>query len=234
MTLGSRLGLSLRTGWRRSSVLFWSATLAIAGATGLFVSSQAGTAVARAQRLGGLREVPVAARPLAAGRVLRPADVSVRRLPAAAVPVGRLARSPVGRTTVVPLAAGEVVLAEKLAPDGVRGVAALLPAGMRALAVPVDTAALALEPGHHVDVLATFDTELGGGTGGADPASDPNHDAYAAGAPTFAVASGALVLAAGEESATVAVSPEEAPRVAFAIARGTVTLALTEGPRNGG
>lgn len=235
MTLGPRL----RTGLRRSSLLFWSATLAVAGATGLFVSHQLGEASARAARLGGLRDVPVAARPIAAGKVLRPDDVEVRQLPAAAVPEGALARSPAGRPTLVPLAAGEVLLAEKLAPDGARGVAALLTAGMRALAVPVDPAGLALERGHHVDVLATFDVDVGAGgyagdsgePGGAGSASGGGSEPATggAGAPTFAVATDALVLDAGKESVTIAVSSHEAPRVAFAIARGTVTLALTGG-----
>ncbi|HUR18937.1 MAG TPA: Flp pilus assembly protein CpaB [Acidimicrobiales bacterium] len=221
MTLGPRLRLGLLTGWRRSSLLFWSATSVMAGATGLFVSHQVADASARAARLGGLRPVPVAARPLAAGRVLTADDVTFRRLPAAALPDAPLARSPAGHPTLVPLAAGEVLLASKLAPDGVRGVAALLPAGMRALAVPVDTAAMALERGHHVDVLATFDVEAG--------EAGENGETTDAGAPTFAVATDAIVLDATEESVTIAVSPEEAARVAFAIARGTVTLALTDG-----
>ncbi|MDP9403014.1 MAG: Flp pilus assembly protein CpaB [Actinomycetota bacterium] len=216
MTLGLRLRLGLRTGLRRSSLLFWSVALAVAAASGLTVNHQVGEASARAARLGGLREVPVAARPLAAGEVLRPSDVSVRRLPAAAVPDGPVALSPAGRPALVGLAAGEVLLAAKLAPEGVRGVAALLPAGMRALAVPADAAGLALERGHHVDVLATFDTDAQE----AGAAQD-------AGAPTFPVATAALVIDAGEEAVTIAVSPQEAPRVAFALARGTVTLALT-------
>lgn len=237
MTLGPRL----RIGLRRSSLLFWSATLAVAGATGLFVSHQVSEASARAARLGGLRDVPVAARPIAAGRVLRAADVVMRRLPAAAVPEGALARSPAGRPTLVPLATGEVLLAEKLAPDGVRGVAALLPAGMRALAVPVDPAGLALERGHRVDVLATFDVESAGDHGavggegngrGESATADPmnSDEPISAGAPTFPVATDAVVIDAGEESVTIAVSPDEAPRVAFAISRGTVTLALTGSP----
>lgn len=228
------LGPRLRIGLRRSSLLFWSATLAVAGATGLFVSHQVGEASARAARLGGLRDVPVAAWPLAAGRILRAGDVVVRRLPAAALPDGVIARSPTGRLTLVPLVAGEVLLASKLAPDGMRGVAALLPAGMRALAVPVDPAALALERGHHVDVLATFDIDPGGdiepgGDAGSAPPGDPAPAGAGAGAPTFPVAVNALVLEAGEEAVTIAVTRGEAPRVAFAIARGTVTLALTDG-----
>jgi hypothetical protein len=61
-------------------------------------------------------------------------------------------------------------------------------------------------------VLATFDT--GDGPAGADP--------------TFAVARSARVLGVtGDKAVTVALSPDEAPRVAFAIAKATVTLALT-------
>ena len=207
---------------RRSPLPFWALAAALSLATGLTVARLAGEAAARADRLGGLVDVPVAARPIAAGAVVRPADVEVRSLPSALVPSGRLARSPAGRVAIVPLAPGEVVLAAKLAPDGLTGVAALVPPGHRALAVPVDAGALALRPGHRVDVLATL--ELGGGAvvEGAAPAGGD-----AAGAPTFPVATAALVVDADDDAVTVAVTPDEAPRVAFALARGTVTLALT-------
>lgn len=205
---------------RRSPLPFWALAVALSLATGLTVARLAGEAAARADRLGGLVDVPVASRPIAAGAVVRPADVEVRSLPSALVPSGRLARSPAGRVAIVPLAPGEVVLAAKLAPDGLTGVAALVPPGHRALAVPVDAGALALRPGHRVDVLATL--ELGGGAlvEGAAPAGG-------GAAPTFPVATGALVVDADDDAVTVAVTPDEAPRVAFALARGTVTLALT-------
>ncbi|MFP5377641.1 MAG: Flp pilus assembly protein CpaB [Acidimicrobiia bacterium] len=195
---------------RRSPVPFWVLAVALALATGLAVARLAGEAAARADRLGGLVDVPVATRPVAVGAVLRGADVEVRSLPAAAVPRGPVAPSPAGRVAVVPLAPGEVVLAAKLAPEGLAGVAALVPPGHRALAVPVDRGGLSLRPGHRVDVLATFDVA----------------GEEAAGAPTFPVARAALVVDAGEETVTVAVTPDEAPRVAFALARGAVTLAL--------
>lgn len=172
-----------------------------------------GEASARASRLGGLVDVPVATRRLDAGVALRTTDVAVRRLPAALLPNGQLAASPAGKVALVPLAAGEVLLAAKLVPDGVSGVAALVPDGHRALAVPVDAGALALRPGDRVDVLATFDV--------ADAGAQP------AGPPTFPVAAGALVVDATDDAITVAVTADEAPRVAFALARGTVTLALT-------
>ena len=198
---------------RRSPFPFWALAFAVALGTGLLVARLVGQASDRAARLGGLVDAPVAARAVDAGAVVRARDVEVRPVPRSLLPRGRLAAPPVGRVAVVPLVPGEVVLAAKLAPEGVDGVAALLPAGQLALAVPVDPGGLSLRPGHRVDVLATFDV--------AGP------DGAATEAPTFAVATGALVLDVGDEAVTVAVSPDEAPRVAFALARGTVTLALT-------
>jgi Flp pilus assembly protein CpaB len=223
---------------RRSPLPFWALSVALALGTGLAVTHLVGEASARAARLGGLVDVPVAAHPVDAGVVLRARDVTRRRLPADAVPEGPLAEAPVGRAAVVPLAAGEVLLAAKLAPDGLRGVAALVPPGDRALAVPRDRGSLALRPGHRVDVLATFDVAGAGPTGGPAAAAAGSAQGSAAtgagpvpgqadaGAPTFAVATGALVVDVGADAVTVAVRPEEAPRVAFALARGTVTLAL--------
>ena len=198
---------------RRSPVPFWALAVALAAVTGLTVFRLVGEASARAARLGGLVDVPVAARRLDAGTTLRAGDVAVRRLPAASLPDAPVARSPAGKAAIVPLAPGEVLLAAKLAPEGVGGVAALVPRGHRALAVPVDGAGLAVRAGDRVDVLATFEVADSGG----DPPAPP----------TFPVATAALVVHAAEEAVTVAVTPDEAPRVAFALARGTVTLALT-------
>lgn len=198
---------------RRRPLLFWSLAGTLALVTGVTISGLAGEAASQAERLGGLREVPVAARAIDAGAVLSPGDVAVRRLPAMSVPSGPLARSPAGHATVVPLAPGEVLLESKLAPWGLQGAAALLPPGQRALAVPTGKGALTLRRGQRVDVLVTFEAA----EGGAEARTEP----------TFPVASAALVLEVGEEAVTVAVSPAEAPRVAFAVARGTVTLALT-------
>lgn len=194
---------------RRHPWLFWSVAVGLAVVTGLTVSTMVAEASARARRLGGLREVPVAARALEAGDVLSPADVVVRRLPAAVLPAGPVARSPADHAVVVPLVPGEVLLEAKLAPWGVTGPAALVPPGQRALAVPVGKGALPVQRRQRVDVLATFDSTEGETE------------------PTFPVATGALVVDVAEEAVSVAVSAEEAPRVAFATARGTVTLALT-------
>ena len=194
---------------RRHPVSFWAFAVVLALVTGLLVTRLVGEASARAARLGGLRRVPVAARAVDPGHVLSAGDVAVRHLPAAVLPAGPLARSPEGHAALVPIAPGEVLLEGKLAPWGTRGVAALVPPGRRALAVPVEGGGLPVRTGDRVDVLATFET------------------AEDAGQPTFPVATSALVVAVGDEAVTVAVSTDEAPRVAFAIARGTVTLALS-------
>lgn len=215
---------------RRSPLPFWALAVALALFTGLTVTRLVGEASARADRLGGLVDVVVAARTVDAGKPLGPADVTVRRLPADALPDGAVAVSPVGKVALVPLARGEVLLASKLAPEGLRGVAARMPAGQRALAVPVDPGGLALRLGDRVDVLATFDVVEGAGPVDVAASSEvvpASAGTSRAAAPTFPVATAALVVDVGAEAVTVAVSVDEAPRVAFALARGTVTLALT-------
>ena len=108
---------------------------------------------------------------------------------------------------------GEVVLDARLAPAGSSPLAAALPAGTRGVAVPVDAAALPVEPGDVVDVLATFDPDLAEG-----------------GDPSVAVARDAVVVHADEDAVVVAVTPGQAPRVAFAVATGAVALAVV-GPQ---
>jgi Flp pilus assembly protein CpaB len=191
---------------RRFPIGWWVAAFVLAAVTFLTISSLVGRASALATRWGPPVDAVVAARSLPAGAVVASGDVLVRRVPSSMVPAAALRRPPVGRALLAPLARGELVTAGRVAPDGVGGLAALLPEGARALAVPVGPGTPPLRRGDRVDVLATFD----------------------GGEPTFAVAEGAGVLAVSGEakSVTVARTPDEAPRVAFALAEGTVTLAL--------
>lgn len=196
----------------RSAPVFWVAVAALAGLTGLTAARMVARAEASADRYGRLRPVVVATRPVAMGTVLRAGDVAVRALPAAFLPDEHVAvaSAAVGRTVVVALFPGLPVVRGHLAPDGLGGVAALLPTGTRAVAVPAGGASAPVRTGDLVDVLATF-----------DPSSSE------AGEPTFAVATAALVVDVGDDSTTVAVGPDEARRVAFAVAHGVVTLAVT-------
>jgi hypothetical protein len=77
------------------------------------------------------------------------------------------------------------------------------------VAVPTGSG-LPLRVGDRVDVLATFDPGVSGD-----------------GEPTFAVARGAVVVHVGKEAVTVAVAEAAAPKVAYALAAGTVTLVLS-------
>jgi pilus assembly protein CpaB len=198
----------------RSPLAYWVLVGCLALFTGLTASRLVSSAQARAAVYGPLRPVLVASRPVETGSVLRAGDVAVRSLPASFLPEGHLdsAGAAVGRTVVVPLFAGLPVVAANLAPDGLTGLAALLPPGTQAVAVPTGPGSVAVRRGDVVDVLATFDPT---------PAGEE---------PTFPVARAALVVDVGPEAVAVAVEPEAAKRVAFAVARGTVAVSVMGGP----
>ncbi|HWC10045.1 MAG TPA: Flp pilus assembly protein CpaB [Acidimicrobiales bacterium] len=199
----------------RSPVVFWALVVLLAVVTATVVGGLVRRARDEAARYGSLRTVAVARRAVDPGTVLGPADVSEERVPAAFLPDGWVpsASEVVGRTAVVPLFGGAPVLRGQVAPWGLRGVAALLPPGARAVAVPTGDVTPALRTGDLVDVLATFDAAVGAGE-----------------EPTVEVAVAALVVDVAEESATVAVAPDEARRVAFALSSGAVSLTLRSGP----
>jgi len=199
----------------RSPLFFWAVVAALALLTAAVVGHLVSRARAEAARYGSVRTVVVVTAPVEAGAVVRPDDVSVRTVPAAFLPEGWMGSTDevVGRTVVVPLFGGQAVVRANLAPWGLRGIAALLPPGTRAVAVPTGAASPPVRKGDVVDVLATFDPPAGGD-----------------GDPTFPVALAAPVVDVGQESATVAVTPSEAAKVAYAVVRGAVTLAVTAGP----
>ncbi|MGH9230289.1 MAG: SAF domain-containing protein, partial [Acidimicrobiales bacterium] len=150
VVLGARARRALaRTVVRRAVVL------GLAIVTGLVVISLVSSAEAARQRWGRARAVAVATRDLTPGDVIDASTVEVRRLPDAAVSRGALAEPPIGSVVRQPVVAGEPLVAERLAPQGLTGVAALVPAGHRAVAVPIGPmAAPPLAIGDLVDVLA--------------------------------------------------------------------------------
>lgn len=193
----------------RSPFAFWLAAAVLAVATASVVARAVSGAEALAARYGPLRPVVVATRAVEPGAEVGFADLAERMLPASFVPPGALdaVSHAAGRTAVARLEPGQTVHRGHLAPDGLRGVAALLPPGDRAVAVPAGATAPPLRPGDTVDVVATFDPATA-----ADPA--------------LVVAPAALVLETGPETATLAVAPSEALGVAFALANGSVTLVV--------
>jgi Flp pilus assembly protein CpaB len=200
----------------RSPVVFWVAVAALAVVTGSTVARLVGEANAAAARYGTTRSAAIATRAVGIGARLEAGDVEIRTVPVAFLPEGTLGSSGevAGRTVLVPLVPGQAVLRTHVAPTGLQGVAALLPPGTRGVSVPVGPAEAApVQLGDTVDVLATFDPSLAG-----------------EGDPTFPVATSARVVAVGEEAVTVAVTPDEAARVAYALAQGVVTLVVSADP----
>jgi Flp pilus assembly protein CpaB len=184
--------------------------------TAMVVGSAVGRTTAAADRLGHTRDVWVVRRAIAAGDVFETGDAVVMSRPRGLVPSGALdaASTPIGEATRVAVVPGEVVLTERLAGRGARGIAAVVPPGYRAVALPIDEAMPVVQPGDRVDVLATFDV--------GSAADEPGES----GAPSFAVATNAEVLAVSARTITLSVIAKDAPRVAFALAKAAVTVAL--------
>lgn len=197
---------------RRHGALYWIAAAAAALLAFTVVWRLGAGAAAEAARWGETEVVAVAVRALEAGAVVEAGDVVTEPRPAATVPAGAAA-DPVGLRVSQPIAAGEVIVASRLAPDGVGPVAALVPDDHVAVGVPDAGTGLRLHVGDRVDLIATFDPEL---SGARDPA--------------FVVAGGALVVDVGEAGVAVAVPRADAPRVAYALTTAVVVVALSAVP----
>ena len=204
---------------RRSVVLWWTLTVVAALLTASVVGSSVGRATRAAHAWGSNRAVWVVQRPVSAGAVINALAVRRTSLPRGVVPDGALdaATSPVGEATRVALVPGEVVLTARLAGRGARGVAAMVAPGYRAIALPNDEHTPVVHSGDRVDIIATFD--VGNDLETAAPTA----------APSVTIASGSEVLAVAPRTLTVAVAAGDTPRVAFALAKGAVTVVLRGG-----
>jgi Flp pilus assembly protein CpaB len=188
---------------------------ALALVTALAVISLIEAAGAARDRWGATRPVAVATRDLGPGDVVDAGAVEVRDLPRGVLGEASMTEVPVGAVVRHPILAGEPVARARLAPDGLTGVAALVPAGERAVAVPVGPAGVPpLAVGDLVDVVTVMP---GGATAAADGAS---------GDPAFTLVERAAVVDVAEQAVTIAVPDRDAPRVAWAVANGAVVLAL--------
>lgn len=201
-----RIGLILR----RDPRVWWAGVLAVALGLGGATSS----VVARAERVrqgwGATAQVLVAHHDLAPGDRVGRADVALVARPLALIPATALHALPHGAIARAAVLAGEVIVAERLAPSGLRGIAALLPAGTRAVAIPTEAGSTPpLAAGDHVEVLVALAQESAAG-----------------GPPGFVLVPDALVVAVTETSVAVAVPRDSAPRIAVALGLGAVTLAL--------
>lgn len=196
---------------RRATFVYWAIVAVLLFLTTEFVSRTVADAKAAVTRHGDTSTVWVAARDLDAGEALSVGDVRRVEIPIAFLPDGPATGDVTGQAITTTLVEGEVVLAARLAPSGVRGAAARVPRGTRGIAIPMSPGGpLAVEVGDRVDLLATFPPEASGGE-----------------EPTFPVAEGAVVVDVGDDdTVTVAIPAADAARVAYAVAVGVVTLAL--------
>lgn len=205
------LPLRTRARWLLTSKRWWALSLAAAVLAAGTMGRAVDHTAAAAARWGARHHVPVATRWLHPGEQVAASDLRHESRPAGSLPDdAAIARDPLGARVLHPIAPGEVVLAARLAPAGLGEVASRLPEGTVGVAVPHDGRGLRLRVGDRVDVIAAFTDE---------EARDP----------AFAVVRSAPVVDTGEEGATVAVPSVDAPRVAYALAVGVVTLVLVGG-----
>ena len=195
---------------RRRPKLWWVIVLTVALAAGWAVAAAVSRAEAERLAWGEPVAVAVATRDLAPGDEIGAGDVHLVDHPPGLVPADALAEVPVGQVVRAAVFDGEVLVAARLAPTGTSGLAATLPDGTRAVAIPVEAGtAPPLQPGDLVDVLVALPEEAAGG-----------------GPPGFALTTGATVVDVDDAAVTIAVDPEAAPRIAVALGQGAVTLAL--------
>jgi pilus assembly protein CpaB len=186
----------------RSLAVRWIVVAAAAAGAAAQAAAVAADAEAARAAWGDTLEVVVAVRDLPAGRRLATGDVRVEARPVAVIPAEAVRAIPAGATLRALVVAGEVLVDSRVAPAGLSGVAALVPEGWRAVAVPTSGAGFGspappLHVGDRVDLVA------------------PD-----------VVAAGALVVAVGDDAVTVAVPARDAPAVAEIVATMLVTIAL--------
>jgi pilus assembly protein CpaB len=216
-----------RSGLRAAIFLVFALVAAVATALGLTRYLEARTAAARVPTVS----VVVAALDVPLATALRSEALKVVEWPAAARPE-QAASDParlVGRVAITPILKGEPILEAKLASsEAGNGLAALLPEGMRAVAVRVDDVvgvAGFLHPSDNVDVIVTM-----------KPRDDGN-------SPTVSkiILQNIRVLAVGKEVthgernldksipatvATLMVDSEQSERLALASTKGKILLSL--------
>jgi hypothetical protein len=176
-------------------------TLALALVAGAITAGVVSRASAVIDAYGPRVSVATATRELDIGDEIGPDDVSRRELPVALV-AGTPLDDPVGRVVT----SSVLVVAERVAPDGVRGPMALAPPGSRGLTIEVTERRPPVSVGDRVDVLAV---PLDGSTRAQRVAEE------------------GVVVDVTDEAITVAVRSDEMAATARAVLEGTAIVALT-------
>lgn len=202
-----------RGSWR--SRAYWTIAIATAVATGTIAAGVVDEGERRAAAWGPSRPVAVASHDLAAGATVQAGDVTVEVRPVGGLPDGTVAGGTElgGRVVVDRIVAGEPIVASRLAPSGMQGAAALVPAGDAAVLVPATTHPPRLAVGNHVDLVGGVRAGVDeSGRGGGVLARDAT-----------------VVDVPDDGSVLVAVPREQAAAVASAVLDGSIVIALVGG-----
>src|SRR5918995_6721177 len=209
----------LRRKMPRVSFVLLCVSIACAASAALVMRAYARRLEASRPDGGPPTSVVVAARDVSRGVELTDDVLSTATLPSRFVPPGAL-RDParaVGRIAVTDLVEGEVVTQLRLSGGSAGRIASLVPAGMRAVQVPV-AATVGVEPGDRVDVLATF------GGGGA------HTEVTAEGLEVLAIDRAQTSTVGGDGSGAVGLlvlaGADEADRLAFAATFATLSIGV--------
>ncbi len=157
---------------RLQSILVVALALVFGGSAAVGVRSfvnNRGTAAPQADTV----PVVVAIIDIARGGMITSDLIKMRDFPKTMVPAGALTKpeDAIGRAVAIPLVRDETVLDAKLSPKGAgRGLAALVPLGMRAVTIQTPNVASGVAgfvmPGNKVDVLLTVNDSGNSDTGG--------------------------------------------------------------------
>ena len=178
-----------------------------------------------------LRDVIVAAKPLAVGTTIKPADIKLTKVPTVAFPKGAFSKPEevIDRPVISNVLMDEPVLEGRLAARGSGlGLAPVIPVGMRAVTVRVnDVSGIAgfVLPGMRVDVLVTGQPpSAGSGTMTVTPLQ--NMLVLSAGTSMQPDAKGQAIQAA---TVTLLATPEQSETLTLANNEGRIQLVLRNG-----
>lgn len=218
------------TGGRIRAAMFLLISLAaaiIASVVIFFVISSYQQELQEATRPDELVSVMVAKQDIWQGKTITADDLMMTPLPQDYVPesVLRSQEQAIGRVPRERILANEFIREERLAdPEAGVGLNAIIPRGMRALSINIsDGSAVSgfLNPGNYVDVLVTID---------GDDAREAETRTLLQAVTVLAVnnrmGSSVENIERMRPSVTVAVTPDQAEKLAHAVAQGEVTLTL--------
>lgn len=210
------------TRWRRARRARIAVLGLLALLAGVATASFVADAADRAEAWGPRRRVAVATRDLDPGELLTSESVAWHDLPVAVVPDDAVTVDPAGRPVAERILRDEVVRGARLGATGASGLAARLPPGWLAVALPADDRTPPVRAGDRADLYVAT---------AADPtATEPT---VASGNPAARppsgrrLTAGARVLEVTDRRVTVAVPRADAAELTAAIATSTVILAVS-------